>query len=397
MLEKLASSLPTSLTNWPQRAAFLFLAGSISLALVSIAASEILLAAAFLASLLLMRREQDWAPRAPAAVLWPMLLFLLWTGFAVYVESGGLGGSLVKKTVLYSILLLVPLVARGDDRIRWMYEALFAVAAVSGVAGLVQFASNPHRDALNRIKGFMSIWMTFSGLLMLALVALFAYFVIFGWKKQRWVVPLGLVLAAALFLAQTRSAWLGAFLGIGIILLLKRPRWVPALIAFLAVLYLASPAGIRQRLQSAWDPRDATTRGRIEVFETALRLIEANPWTGVGQRVSTEALRYRGTQEFDNYLYIHMHNNFLQIAAERGIPGLILWIWFMAALIGRAIYVFRHSGGSGKAGFAALAAIGAWVALVAAGMFEYNFGDSEVLIVFLFMMSAPDAIERSLE
>ncbi len=397
MLKALAKFLPASLTSWLQRTAFLLLAASVSLALVSIAAAEILLAAAFLASILLMRRERSWKPRVPAAILLPTLLFLLWTLFALFAESGSLNSSLAKKCVLFSIILIVPTIARGDDRIRWTYEAFFAVAAVSGIAGLIQFAADPNRDALNRIKGFMSIWMTYSGTLMLAFVALFAYFTIFGWKKRRWVVPLGLVLAAALFLAQTRSAWLGASLGIAAILLMKRPRWIPALIAALAVLYLVSPAGIRQRLQGAWDPRDATTRGRIEVFETALRLIEANPWTGVGQKVNTEALRYRGTQEFPNYLYIHMHNNFLQIAAERGVPGLILWVWFMAALVGQAIYVFHHSGGSGKAGFAALAAIGAWVALVAAGIFEYNFGDSEVLIVFLFMMSAPDAIERSLE
>jgi hypothetical protein len=36
-------------------------------------------------------------------------------------------------------------------------------------------------------------------------------------------------------------------------------------------------------------------------------------------------------------------------------------------------------------------ALGAWVALLVAGMFEYNFGDSEVLTLLLFLMSAPYA------
>jgi hypothetical protein len=40
---------------------------------------------------------------------------------------------------------------------------------------------------------------------------------------------------------------------------------------------------------------------------------------------------------------------------------------------------------------ASSAALAAWVALMAAGMFEYNFGDSEVLTLFLFIMSAPYA------
>jgi O-antigen ligase len=111
----------------------------------------------------------------------------------------------------------------------------------------------------------------------------------------------------------------------------------------------------------------------------------------VGQNVYGEALAYRGTKEFEDYLYIHMHDNFLQIAAERGIPGLILWLWFMVQLGWQALRAHRSSSGSGAQSFAAAAAVGAWIALLAAGMFEYNFGDSEVLTLFLFMMSAPFA------
>jgi len=38
---------------------------------------------------------------------------------------------------------------------------------------------------------------------------------------------------------------------------------------------------------------------------------------------------------------------------------------------------------------ASSAALACWTALVVAGMFEYNFGDSAVLTLFLFIASAP--------
>jgi hypothetical protein len=38
---------------------------------------------------------------------------------------------------------------------------------------------------------------------------------------------------------------------------------------------------------------------------------------------------------------------------------------------------------------AATAALGCWVALMISGLFEYNFGDSEILTLFLFIMAAP--------
>ena len=41
-------------------------------------------------------------------------------------------------------------------------------------------------------------------------------------------------------------------------------------------------------------------------------------------------------------------------------------------------------------------ALGSWAALMVAGLFEYNFGDSEVLTLFLFIMSAPYAYSREI-
>jgi len=293
------------------------------------------------------------------------------------------------------------MLARGTEKLMWIYHAVFVLAAVSAAAGLIQFLVNPDRNLLDRIKGFMSIWMTYSGLLMLVLVALAAYLIVFGWRKHLWTIPLGLALAAALIISKTRSAWLGAVFGIAIVLLLRRPRVVLLLPPLLLAIYLISPASIQHRLQTGWNLKDPDTRNRVELIGTGLRLVRAHPWMGVGQRVSIEAPSYRGSEEFPDWMYLHMHNNLLQIAAERGIPGLLLWLWFMGHLAWKAFQMSRsrgkpgsgdHPGGADAAVFMGLAACGGWVALMAAGMFEYNFGDSEVLTLFLFMMAAPYAV-----
>jgi putative inorganic carbon (HCO3(-)) transporter len=402
MSNLLQTCLPTTLQGGAQRASFLFLAGSVSLALVSIAASQVLLAGAILGAVLLWKR-QGRHPGLPSVFLWSLFLLLLWTAGTVFASGGSLRAALIRKFILFSLLLVVPLLARGTEKILWIYHAVFAVSAVSAIAGLVQFALNPDRSLLDRIKGFMSIWMTYSGLLMLVLVALIAYLVCLGWRKHLWGIPLFVALTAALYLSQTRSAWLGATLGIAAILVLKRPRAILGLAALLLVLYLVSPASFQNRLRGGWNPNDPNTRNRIELFGTTLRLIRDHPWLGVGQRVSLEAPKYRGSQEFPDWMYLHMHNNFLQITAERGIPGLILWLSFMLQLGWHAFRVFLVSrspantdpGDSREAAsFVAAAAIGGWVALLAAGMFEYNFGDSEILTLFLFMMSAPFALKK---
>ncbi len=391
---------PSSLENPRERATLLLLAGSVSLVLVSIAASQILLAGSILAAIVLRKRHVR-AAGPPWAVGLPAILLFAWTVIAVLANSGSPDAAMIKKFYLFSLLLIVPRLADGHEKVVWVYRAVFAVAAVSSFAGVIQFVVDPDRDALHRIQGFLSIWMTYSGSLMLVLVALVAYAATVGWKKHPWVIPLGIAMSAALYLSQTRSAWLGVCTGIGVILLLKKPRAIIALPVLLLALYFISPARIQQRLVSAWNPADANTRNRIELFGTAWRLIRDHPWIGVGQNVSRVAPSYRGTTEFPDWMYLHLHNNFLQVAAERGIPGLLLWIWFMAQLGWQAFRACRaspgHAGhgnrpGSASAAFVAAAAVGGWVALLVAGMFEYNYGDSEVLTLFLFMMIAPHAI-----
>ena len=79
-----------------------------------------------------------------------------------------------------------------------------------------------------------------------------------------------------------------------------------------------------------------------------------------------------------------------EIAAERGLPALALWCWFVATLL---IDFLRLRKTSSLPSIAA-SGIACVVAMIAAGMFEYNFGDSEFLMLFLVLVTLPYAAER---
>ena len=84
-----------------------------------------------------------------------------------------------------------------------------------------------------------------------------------------------------------------------------------------------------------------------------------------------------------------MHNNLLQFAAERGIPCAVAWLWLLMRI------GIDHYRGFRRARLPSLEksifAVGFLnvLALFLAGLFEFNFGDSEVLMVFLFLVSSP--------
>src|SRR5581483_1429936 len=120
------------------------------------------------------------------------------------------------------------------------------------------------------------------------------------------------------------------------------------------------------------------------------RMIAAHPITGVGPNmVQKRYAEYRGDDAV-NKVNPHLHNDPLQIAAERGLPALAVWLWFIVAVCRDLQRRFA----SGTQRVLAAAALAATVALLTAGLFEYNFGDSEVLMLFLIVVTLPAAADR---
>ena len=389
--------------DWLHRGSFLCLALSVALVSLSIAASQILLGAS-VAAFFVDRWRRPARPYRFPPFTWPLLALLAWTVIAALFSSHlMLNLWSLKKFVLFLVVFLVPAVMGSKGARIWTYRIVIAAGAVAAARGLIQYILLPNRDINHRITGFMSHWMTFAGLLMLVLVAIAAYVLCFGIRKSWWAILLGILVAAGIYLSQTRSTLLGASAAIVVLLLLgKRYCAIAGVAGILALVYFVSPAGMQHRLLAGFDLNDPHTRPRVELLGIAIGMIRDNPWIGVGPgSVALEARHYRGSADFPEGTYMHMHNNFLQIAAERGIPGLALWIWFMALLVldalrrlrclsGRKVFPLPSDPGAEDL-FVATSAVGASIALLVAGLFEYNFGDSEVLILFLFMAGAPYA------
>ena len=109
------------------------------------------------------------------------------------------------------------------------------------------------------------------------------------------------------------------------------------------------------------------------------RMARDHPLVGVGPaNVAHAYLRYHPTRPQP-----HLHNNVLQLAVERGLPGLAAWLAVLFVLgLGAS-----RARAEAPLELAPVVALGAIAALLVAGMFEYNFGDSEVAMTFLLLTS----------
>jgi O-antigen ligase len=366
-----------------ERAACLALLAFAAALQVSIAAADILLAIATVLWLgvIVRNHERVQIPK----MFWPLTAYgvatLVASLFSVdprvsFVDS--------KQLVLLVIVPLTYRLLRGR-RALLATDVIITVGALSAAFGIIQYLILNYDNLGRRPQGTLGLYMTYSGLLMLVACAAVAR-VMFAKHHRIWAALVLPALLLALAFTFTRSAWVGACVGIGILFLLRDFRLIGLLpIVFGAFLVLA-PSTLTARLYSTFSLTDPSNADRVAMMKSGWRIIKDDPLTGVGPDMIIQVYPHYRDKAAVNQRNPHLHNVPLQIAAERGIPALIIWIWFIAMLV-RDFWRMRTSD-SPSLSNAGLAAIGA---MLAAGLFEYNFGDSEFLMLFLVLVTLPYA------
>ena len=198
----------------------------------------------------------------------------------------------------------------------------------------------------------------------------------------------------ALVLTQTRNSWLGTLAGLVLLLWVYRKKWLVPGMILAVVLFVASPEALKQRLYSGFDPSDTTTQVRLELLKTGRNIIADHPWTGLGPRMVPRLYQdYNESDEFPGWIYQHLHNNFVQIAAEMGLITLTLWMALWIRLLWDFVSFARRPASDGFSTFSAIGSVAVLAAFLTAGLLEYNFGDSEILILLLFFITVPYVID----
>jgi O-antigen ligase len=291
-----------------------------------------------------------------------------------------------KQLVLFLIVPMVYELARGP-KAPFVVQVIITVGAVSALYGIFQFGVL-HFDNLGmRPRGALGHYMTYSGIVMLVTCAAAAR-ILFS-RDRIWPSLMMPALLVVLGLTFTRSALVGACAGIAFLLLLKDLRLMAVMPVLAALFFVLAPPSVTNRFMSMFDARDPTRVDRVAMLKIGGRMIAAHPLTGVGP--TRVGARYREfmTPGHSQQVNLHLHNVPMQIAAERGLPALAAWIWMLVTLVTDMIRRLKMP----ESRFLAAAALGSIVAMLAAGLAEYNFGDSEFLMLFLVLMTLPYAAD----
>ncbi|MFN8587542.1 MAG: O-antigen ligase family protein [Candidatus Eisenbacteria bacterium] len=282
------------------------------------------------------------------------------------------------------LVMLAALHARDRRAGHRALAAYLVMGAVSAAFGFGQWWAHGHSYAW-RARGLAHHHMTYGGQLQLVFPVAFAVALLA--RAPRWrfgAVAVTALTGAALAATYTRSSWLGALAGAGVVLGFVWPLGVAALVVLAVGAVAFAPGDFGVRLRHMFDSSYSYNGERLLMWQAGLKMFRERPLTGLGlvdMHGVYERYKLPGATESVG----HLHNAYVQIAATMGVAGLAAFAWLYAMLLrcaapGRAFARRLRERGEDELAMALrLGAFAALAGFLVAACFEWNFGDEELL------------------
>lgn len=235
-------------------------------------------------------------------------------------------------------------------------------------------------------RGGFSHYQTFANvyLLLFCLAAALAAGTPRGPARSRRAA-VAIFLGVVVVFSFTRGIWLALAVSVAVFCWLaarRRVRGAAVALAAAVLVVTLVPSSLSSRAASMTEL--GTNVERLLLWETAWNMIRDRPLLGVGagnfRRFQEEYVRDEVPMLMTR---THTHNVWLQAAVERGIPGLLLLAWLLAAVLARAVAAARlHRAAGGMPAALAAGAAAAVAGFLVDALVQNNLGDSQVAMLF---------------
>lgn len=254
-----------------------------------------------------------------------------------------------------------------------------------------------------RATGFYNHWTTYSEALQLIASLAVGLFIALK-RKLTWkgALLLAVILgqSAALLLTVTRASWLALLVSIFVIVLVGASRKTVLIAAACAVVLVPAALFVLQQKRNVGflDQKDASTSYRETVWREGFSLLKSKPrhlLVGIGMNSIKRHWPEWGMFDQGRLPLGHMHSTYLQIALERGVPAFLAWLALMF-VYGRMLFRMARSRlleDWVERGIV-LGALGGLVGFMTSAIVHYNWGDSEVVMIFYVIMGLTLGLER---
>lgn len=290
---------------------------------------------------------------------------------------------------------------------RWLLTAFAAGVALVALYGLAQKITGTHwfkpdtlhltPDGVARVSGNFSHPLTFGNYFAAAGLFFVGYIfskLRFPRNRRDWLIIIAPVpaLIAVLF-TYSRGAMAAAVAGLlalGLVFKRKYFLYVAAVIAMVVIVLFSLPSFHERYTKNILD--DFSTEreeSRVFIWNKSLCIVADHPLFGVGQGGFGRAYKTYLREDIPWWrVYPHAHNDFLQIAAVSGVPGLIFFGGIWATALGLFWKAYRSDRVAEEDRRLVLAALLGSAVFLVSSLSECTFGDEEVRQMLMFIWAA---------
>lgn len=285
----------------------------------------------------------------------------------------------------YAVALSLRAYPEWRKPVLWVF---ISTATAAAIWGLIKFKLGLTEKVMSTQSTTMT-WGAMSAMFILitTFVAGFA-----ATPRERWSALFFFIPQLfALFLSLVRGAYVGFAAGV---LFFLKPQWkrlLPAIVLFAMVGTLVAPDTVRARFVSMLDPQNPTLLVRLTQWKIATQIIADHPLFGVGWHDLAHLTRQYAQPDpnlpaainHDVFNIGHYHSIYFTLATAGGLLGLSAFAWLMLAVWRKLGETLPAAGDNANLAFACRAAM---ISFFVAGLFDWTFGDAEVVTMFWFIV-----------
>ena len=347
---------------------------------ISIAAASLLFSLAFLTILVLIGIGKKWIVRKTPLDL--AFLAYVVVELIAAVNSVDQNDAFKNAKRLLLIAIVYGVVASFDRRKRIELSLIILAVTVSVLSTFEVILYVLRGD--DRLTVFQH-YMTAGGLKMIAALMILPFALDRGTeKKPRIIFIVSLVpILAALILTNTRSAWLGFIAGMLVMGVLFYRSLFVSIAVLVTLFFLFAPQHQLERAKSIVDMTHANNTGRLTMWTTGFQMWSDKPILGFGDidlYKSYSQYRTPGIGEPAG----HLHNTYIHLLVTLGLVGFFAVMWLFYSVIAAEYSVFRRHMEKPLIRNTALGGLAVFSGFLVNGLFEWNFGDHEIMVFVWF-------------
>jgi putative inorganic carbon (HCO3(-)) transporter len=278
---------------------------------------------------------------------WPLAAFLAWAGISLLWSDGAREGAVSLAAFYLPFGLLALMLARLPWLRRWLAALtvqLLAMACVFAAIGVYQWITrdifwNPRVIASNAFAPFFRVNSVFwdpsiYGRFLVVAIVIGLAVALYGARRDAFAATIAIVgLWVGLVFSFSQSSFVALVAGVlGAVVLAWERRAVIALAAAAAALLVAGFVVPSVRAEILETP-DRATGNRSQLVSEGLRIAADHPLVGVGLGGFKSAYGERVGFRAADPARAASHTTPVTVAAELGVPGLALFVWFVGAAL----------------------------------------------------------------